>query len=217
MAAHQLSLALVAPSGEIVGTGEQRINVFARLAPSPFAVWSPEPRLRDDLASLGHALSAGEDAIRVFTRLTDAERRWIQQGGRAVFVPSAVEDLATEIPPLRLRARAGTAWDPSRADTFAWYRGDLLPGPLPGAGRFDLSFAGLAARVVLEPHDRHAFETDVIAAMFAGWLHRPAVLAQSLPVGRGRLVVCTLRLLPALAEDPLAAVMMRYLLTVADH
>jgi hypothetical protein len=143
------------------------------------------------------------------TTLDDSGRRFLRAGGRVLFLAETAASLQTDIPGLTLRDRAGTSWAGSWASSFSWYRRDVWGQTIPGDGRLDFSFAAVIPTTVISSTRLDDFEDNVLAGLFVGWLRRPVGLVQRIKVGRGTLVVSTLRLAAALNEDPLAAVLLQ--------
>ena len=65
---------------------------------------------------------------------------------------------------------------------------------IPINGLMDFAFADITSECVLTGVSPYEFATSVHAAMAVGWLHRPVPLIAARQVGKGRLLVSTLRL-----------------------
>jgi hypothetical protein len=112
--------------------------------------------------------------------------------------------------------RKGTAWSGDWASSFAWYRRDLWAGGLPGDGRFDFTFSSVLPETVISSVRTADFRQEVLAGLFVGWLRRPAGLVQKLPLGKGELLVSTLRLQNNIGLEPIAEKLMSELLSCID-
>jgi hypothetical protein len=146
--------------------------------------------------------------------LTDADRRFVEQGGRALFLAESPDALQCKVPRLSLQGRQGTAWSGDWASSFAWYRPDLWSGDLPGDGRLDFTFSSVLPETVISSARPPDFRHEVLAGLFVGWLRRPAGLVQIRPLGKGVLLVSTLRLTANIGVDPMADRLVRELLSL---
>jgi hypothetical protein len=173
-----------------------------------------DTKLAAALQKAGYAITAdvSQDVPLITTTFNEANRRFVEQGGRVLFLAETPEALQTVVPRLSLAARAGTAWAGDWASSFAWYRRDLWAGKIPGDGRFDFTFSAVLPETVISSVRPADFRQEVLAGLFIGWLRRPAGLVQKLPVGNGTLLVSTLRLQENIGNDPMANKVLRELL-----
>lgn len=139
----------------------------------------------------------------------DSHRRFAQEGGKVLFLAETPDALQTSVPRLSLAARQGTPWSGDWASSLSWYRRDLWAGALPGDGLLGFAFSTVLPQTVISSVQSLDFREEVVAGLFVGWLRRPAGLVQKRPLGRGTLLVSTLRLVDALGHDPLADYLLR--------
>ena len=195
-----LRLVLRDPDGRAWATAEVPFSIVPR-------------RLADeDVAGL-----AARSGVQVVERLDRALLGRVRVGARVVVLATgegAIEkDLDLPVP-LRIHSRfaahpdrpsAGAVWAGDWISTFAWADTEALTGLTTGR------FLDLAFRRVLPDHVLIGDGSDVgpdldpsivTAGMFAGWVHAPAAITASIPVGAGHVVITTLRLEPE--NGPLA-------------
>jgi hypothetical protein len=203
----QLNLTLQEADGTVLA----RNNLVLSLFPAPVAptqtVACFDDELASELALAGYAVTLEPtlDAPLLLTTLDDAGRRFLEVGGRVLFLAETPDALQTELPRLELHRRFGTSWSGNWASSFSWYRRDLWGQTLPGDGRLDFTFAPIIPQTVISSARLEDFEREVLAGLFVGWLRRPAALVQKMAVGQGTLLVSTLRMADNLVENPLAA------------
>jgi hypothetical protein len=100
---------------------------------------------------------------------------------------------------------AGAVWQGDWISTFAWLRSGAVSDVV--ADRFlDLAFHAVMPDHVLLGHPEEGPWDDVSAGLFAGWVHAPAAITWTLPVGAGRLTATTLRL--GLGNGPMATALL---------
>lgn len=166
--------------------------------------------LAEKLRGAGYQVveTAAPDVPLIVTTLDEDGLRFVEAGGRVLFLAEGAEALQTAVPGLELQARRGTPWAGDWASSFAWYRRDLWGGDVPGDGRLDFSFAPIVPETVISSTRIEDFADGVLAGLFVGWLRRPVGLVQRMGIGRGVLLVSTLRIDGLVDVDPLAAVML---------
>jgi hypothetical protein len=205
--AARLELLLRDESGAIAGRNHLDLALFPAGQPTGRMIACLDNDLATQLEAAGYrvAVPALGEVPLVVTALDEAVRRWLQQGGRVLFLAETPAALQTALPRLELKQRKGTPWWGDWASSFAWLRQELIGGAIPGDGRFDFTFANVVPETVIASTRVRDFEADVLAGIFVGWLRRPAGLSQRYHVGKGELIVTTLKLKDNLAVDPLAA------------
>ena len=209
-----LWLTLVDAAGREAARNELALMVLPPTAMPGQTVACADTKLAAALQKAGYAITAdvSQDVPLITTTFNEANRRFVEQGGRVLFLAETPEALQTVVPRLSLAARAGTAWAGDWASSFAWYRRDLWAGKIPGDGRFDFTFSAVLPETVISSVRPADFRQEVLAGLFIGWLRRPAGLVQKLPVGNGTLLVSTLRLQENIGNDPMANKVLRELL-----
>ncbi|WP_374687957.1 glycoside hydrolase family 2 protein [Promineifilum sp.] len=201
-----LWLALADETGQEVARNELPLILFPPATPASRVVACAEERLAGALRQAGYTIAAdaAAGAPLVVTTFDQSTRRFVERGGQVLFLAQKPDALQTSVPRLALRARRGTPWSGDWASSFAWYRRDLWAGDIPGDGRFDFAFASVLPETVIDGVHPADFREEVLAGLFVGWLRRPAALVRQLPLGKGTLLVSTLRLRDGLGADPVA-------------
>lgn len=214
-----LRLTLVEASGREIARNELGMMVLPPTAVSTPIVACTDEKLATTLKKAGYAVTRdpSQSIPLIVTAFTEANRRFVEQGGNVLFLAETPEALQTIVPRLSLSARKGTGWAGDWASSFAWYRRDLWAGDLPGDGRFDFTFSAVLPETVISSVRPMDFHHEVLAGLFVGWLRRPAGLVQKLPVGDGMLLVSTLRLQDNIGNEPLAEKIFSELLSLFLH
>jgi hypothetical protein len=219
----------------IDGTGarraadEYRLAILPRSARLPsraLAIGVTDPlgswQLEERIAALGHRPSTPDHGdVRVATEIVPEFLAAVEAGSAGLVLArdgSALGGAAGLQRPVQVRARTDSdATPPDRPNPWggdwvtAWSW--LLPGALPGLparNPLDFAYAEVIPDHVLTGYDPGVHRDEVIAGMFAGWVHAPAALAWTFPQGLGRLTVTTFRLAPE--SGPVATVMLDGLL-----
>ncbi len=184
----------------------------------PLGSWGVHERV----TALGHrAAHAERSDVRVATEITPDFLAAIDAGASGLVL---VRDRAalgrTMGISRRVAVRARDVADTGDFDGRSPWGGDwvtawswLLPGALPGLPErnpLDFAYAEVIPDHVMAGYDPGVHRDEVIAGMFAGWLHAPAALTWTFPQGRGRLTLTTFRLAPE--GGPVATVMLEGLL-----
>jgi len=212
-----LWLTLTDGAGREVARNELPLMVLPRLAVAAQPVACADESLADALRQAGYTIAdTAADVPLVVTTLDQSTRRFVERGGRALFLAETPEALQTSVPRLTLRARRGTPWSGDWASSFAWYRRDLWADDIPGDGRLDFAFASVLPETVIDGVHPADFREEVLAGLFVGWLRRPAALVRQLPLGKGTLLISTLRLRHGIGADPLADKLVSELLSLLN-
>ncbi len=162
-------------------------------------------RLRD----LGYHVTDEHADLRVLQRLGPADHDFIEAGGKALLLADdtdAFGDGFGEFPKIELKAWhdalfGGGEW----VSAFSWLRRIERFAELPGGPMMDSFFEGLAPSVVITGVPPARFEHDVLAGVFAGWVHQVAALVVRHHAGLGSVLISTLRLTgQPVGDDPLA-------------
>jgi hypothetical protein len=144
--------------------------------------------------------------------LDDTWREYLLAGGKVLLLAEADDALLTYIPGVRVRPRAGSPWQGDWASSFGWHRFSELPT----RGAMNFAFAGLTPEHIITGYAGRDFAREVFAGLFVGWLHKPVPVIARRKVGRGEVLISTLRLSQNLAVNPLAAYLFRELLALLD-
>jgi hypothetical protein len=188
---------------------DAKLSALAGIPPAP----RPDPAaLVQRLRTLGYDVrdTAGEHVTVAFEWTTQL-RNWVNEGGRVLLL---VEDAAgLDLSPghsllgVTAEPRLGSARQGSWASSFFWMRGDW-----PGDGILDDAYAAVMPKLVLTGIPQRDYPTDVLAGMFVGWVHKPAVAAGIRRLGRGAVLATTFRLAGNLGDDPVATHLFAHLL-----
>jgi hypothetical protein len=211
-----LGLTVVDGEGQTIARNELPLLVLPETAISQRLVACSDKKLAAALRKAGYDVTTdlSPDVPLIATNFEATNRRFVEQGGRVLFLAETAEALQTAVPRLSLQARQGTPWAGDWASSFAWYRRDLWGSDLPGDGRFDFTFSAVLPQTVITSTSPLDFREEVLAGLFVGWLRRPVGLVQKLPVGEGTLLVSTLRLRDNLDVEPIAVKLMNELLAL---
>jgi hypothetical protein len=169
------------------------------------------PRLAARLAEMGYEIvdDLARADLAVVEAMTDDLRRWVQDGGRVVWLAERGEAQQTHLGPLGIAQRHGRTWQGDWASSMSWLRHDRLFGGIPTGGVVDFAFADLTPESVIVGLTPRDFATRVHAGLFVGWVHHAAALVAERAVDGGRIVICTFRLREHLGAHPVATIMMR--------
>jgi len=179
----------------------------------PLKLYAPE--LAGNLDRLGYQVVGrlADADLAVLRTLTDEAREYLQAGGRVLWLPASKDSLQTYLGGLRVVEREDRVWEGDWVGNFNWIRQDRLFRELPTNGLVDFAFADLTPDLGgggVRPID---FAANVHAGLFVGWIHRTVGLIAEHPVGKGRLLTCTFRLRQHLRTQPVAAIMLRDMVT----
>jgi hypothetical protein len=160
------------------------------------------PKFHSQLEQLD--FSSVEDLSRadvaVVTTLDDASREFLLQGGRVLLLAETDDALQTHIPGIGIEPRTETPWQGDWASSFGWHRFE----DIPTGNVVDFAFADLTPEHVIHGFSPRDFAQNVYAGLFVGWLHKPIPTIARRRVGRGELLISTLRLAKNLEANPLA-------------
>lgn len=227
----RLALRAIDGSGAIRAADEYRLAVVARSAGStgaplrvrvddPLGIWAIDDRLR----ALGHHVGGGAGDLIVAAGVTPELLATVDRGASALVLVRSRAALgrADAISrPIDVRARAlpdpahgdgRSPWDGDWVTAWSWLLPGVLAG-LPERNPLDFAYAEVIPDHVLAGYDPRLHRDEVIAGMFAGWVHAPAALVWSFPQGRGRLTATTFRVAPE--SGPVATALLEGLLGYA--
>lgn len=212
----RLALRLIDADGMLAASTYQELVFFPRWSASNASdLRLYAPALRAPLRALGYRVteSLAEAHLAVALTLTDAVREYLLQGGRVLWLAETDDARQTCLGGVQLVPRRGTPWQGDWASSFSWLYQDRLFAAIPAEGVVDFAFAGLTPDHVLTGFTPHAFAADVHAGLFVGWLHKTVALIAERRLGRGRLLASTFRLSQHIATHPVAALMVRDMLS----
>ena len=179
------------------------------------------PELEDPLRDRGYRL--GEAGTIVTDRLDAATLRELEGGATVLWLAERGDEIEGKAHfPFR-RLPRGESWDRASSVLFfepGWW-GDVLPGwELEGLyPRAVVPLAGylhdFGGRLIELPGLSNLDPVTVKSGYFEGWLGKFAAATLDMPVGRGRLLLTTWRILENYATQPAAALMLRGLLEKA--
>ena len=195
--------------------------------PRPLSVHDPiaGARIAERVAGLGHPLVERAEAELVVSSDLDQElARHVEAGGKALILIRSRGAIAagTLARPVTVRHRAIAA--PSAADGRSPWDGDwvtawswILPGALgdvPVRNPLDFAYREVLPDHVLDGYDPARDRDDVVAGMFAGWVHAPVALVWRFPQGKGQLTLTTFRVAPE--RGPIATALLEGLIRHAS-
>jgi hypothetical protein len=208
----RLELRLLDAEGEIITRNHQELYFFPRRVsePVPASISAP-PRLKKSLLKLGYHLTddLNDAAVLVVDRMTDEIRRYVENGGRVLWLAEAGDAQQTYLGPVGIAERQGRKWQGDWASNFNWLNQNRLFREIPTGGMVDFAFADLTPDLVITGLSTRDFASNVHAGLFVGWLHHCVALVAERRVGNGRLLISTFRLRQQLAKNPVAAIMLR--------
>ncbi len=210
---NRLHIHLLAADGAPLARTYLDLSVLPQRLAAPHAapLWSDDAAVRATLHAAGYALDQ-QAAIRVCATITDADRSFVQSGGRVLWLADSDDAQQATHVGLLHAARRGRSWQGDWASSMSWVRPDGLLSELPTGGLVDWAFRGLTPNHVFASLPPRDFAGDVHAGLFVGWVHQPVALIAERRLGAGRLLGCTFRLREQLTAHPVARVMMNALL-----
>lgn len=169
--------------------------------------------LADKLGALGYNVQSNDADIIVTKTLTDAHRAHLHAGGKVLLLAEEADAVQTHIPRLAVVGREGTKWQGDWAQGDCWISQDKVFSNLTDTGLMDFVFADIMPRNVMPWVEQIDFLNRVHAGLYVGWLHHAAATVLERRVGRGVLLVSTLRLAPNLEKNPLAQSLLDQMVT----
>ncbi|HEX2980971.1 MAG TPA: glycoside hydrolase family 2 TIM barrel-domain containing protein, partial [Anaerolineaceae bacterium] len=208
-----LSFELTDAQGQTIARNSTYLTVFPQMDSIKSAIGCVDEELASRLRSAGFAQVENElgEAPVVCDRFDARMLRYVQRGGKVLFLAETPEALETEVPGVSLKARKNTAWEGDWVANMTWMRKDLLDADLPGDGHFDMTYASVTPETVIASTLVRDFEHNVMAGMFVGWVRNPVGIVQRFRIGRGEIIVSTLRLKGQMGSDPMSTQIVRVL------
>lgn len=176
------------------------------------------PRLEKPLREAGYQL--GDSGVVLTDSLSADILEQLEQGATVLWLAEQGDEIAAKAHVPFRRLPRGESWDRASSVLFfepGWWD-DILPGweleglypqtVIPLAGYLH-DFGG---RLIELPGLANLDPTTVKSGYFEGWLGKFAAATLDLPVGRGRLLVTTWRILEGYGRQPAAALMLDRLL-----
>lgn len=212
----RLEMRLINAAGELVTSNHQEMYFFPRaVGKATDATLCAPPELAETLRALGYKLtdSLAEADLAVVDRMTDDLRRYVQGGGRVLWMAESADSQQTYLGNLSISERQGRRWQGDWANNMNWIRQDQLFGQIPTGGLVDFAFADLTPDHVIVGLNPREFASDVHAGLFVGWIHHTVALIAERRFGNGRLMISTFQLRQHLLTQPVAAIMLRDMVT----
>jgi hypothetical protein len=214
----RLDLYLLDSDGRPVCQNYVELDIFPLLIAPPEAAHRKifSPTAGQFLAQCGFALTdtLSEADLAIVSVLTDPLRQYLLDGRRVLWLAETDDALQTCIGNTAIQTRQGSPWQGDWASSLGWLCQDRLFANLPGDGLVDFAYLGLTPEHVITGIAPRDYADTVHGGLFVGWLHRPVATVAERLIGRGRLLISTFQLTPALSDNPLAQSM---LLELIDH
>ncbi len=168
--------------------------------------------IEEDMKCLGFTSTYPTHDLILATGWDDRIAKQVQEGRNAVLVANDIESLtAASGLGFSLTNRSQNGWWGDWCSSKIWFATEDFPS-LPDPTRFDFEYKAIVPQYVLTG----PLPENVLSGLFVGWLHAPAALVVRLKIGKGQLIITTFDLLKNLGEDPLAILLLRDLLAIAE-
>lgn len=242
----RLHLRLRDPDGRIVARNVQILSFFPAAYYHPSRpqspIWVYDPYGRWDLATrlreAGYPVveepdgPGGRAEHAILCRIDAQAARFIEDGGRALFLIGSSDDIAADLPArdlikirdrrarVDIRTREKNPWEGDWVSNYNWVKHhplfDRIPrtsdSPLPG-DLMDFQYYKVTPNQVLLGWSNEREFDDIFSGMVVGWVHSPASLLAQCRWGQGRLLATTLKLESAFGDDPVASIILQNLIT----
>lgn len=219
----RLDLRLLADGGEELGHSYLDLWVIPAQAMRPVQVKqaavddeaAADEAVAGALRSLGVSLSA-EAEVLISRRLGPEHIGKLEAGARVLLLAEDTQALGPLVSSLSLVSRHAKGRWGAWATSFCWLRrSEAFALRLPYDGHLGMPFVDVVPHVVLDGVTPEQMR-DALGGVFVAWMHDPAAIVLPVGVGRGLLLISTLRLTrPAAAGDPVARVVLADLLDAA--
>ncbi len=214
----RLEFRLITGSGQILAKNDLMLSFFPRetqLSSSANALCLYVPDLPQAAKISGYHLvnKLAEADVALVTALTDELREFLLSGGRVLWLAEKSDAQQTFLGLINIQPRQGTVWQGDWVNTFSWISPSPLFKTLPGSGLIDFNFSDLTPENVILGLGQDAFAHQVYAAMTVGWIQRTVALAAKIKVGKGELFISTFRLSQNIGSHPVAAGMVKDMLS----
>jgi glycosyl hydrolase family 2 len=241
----RLHLRLRDPSGRIVARNMQILSFFPSAHYHPRVperpIWVYDPLARWDLASRlreqGYQVveepesPEGRAEHAILCRMDQRAARFLQEGGRALFLIGSSDDISPDLPERELlrvrdrraridiRSREKNPWEGDWVSNYNWLKHeplfDRIPrtsdSPLPG-DLMDFQYYRVIPNQVLLGWSQERDFHDIFSGIVVGWVHSPATLLAQCRWGQGRLLATTLKLESPFGDDPVACILLQNLI-----
>jgi hypothetical protein len=216
----RLELRLLDETGECITANHHEIYVFPRNCGEPAQGANgslrlyAQPTLAEPLAALGYRLTEDleQAEIAVAETMTDQLRRYVQGGGKVLWLVNSSEAKQTYLGSLGIALRHGRSWQGDWASSMSWIKQTTLFRAIPTGGLVDFAFADLTPDYVIVGLHPRDYANDVHAGLFVGWLHHVVALIVEQNIDQGNLMICTFRLRDQLQNNPVAQIMLHDML-----
>ncbi len=201
----QIILELRDAHGQQMARNVLELVFLARPAPPPeIKIYAPE--LGAQLKALGYRLvnTPIQADVVVTTTLTEALREHALAGGRVLFLAERDDALQTHLNFVGIASRNKSGMAGDWASNMNWLKQGPMFKDIPTDGLMTFAFADLTPEHVITGIRAHEYADSVHAGMFLGWIHRNHALIHERGIGRGRIMISTLRLSENVASHPLA-------------
>jgi hypothetical protein len=200
----------------------------------PLGLWDLEARLRE----CGYRVVEEPDdpgtpvEHAILCRIDEQAVRFIERGGRALFLVRSSDDISPELPERELikirdrrarmdiRSREKNPWEGDWVSNYNWVKHEALFDRIPRTSEspftgdlMDFQYYKVIPNQVLLGWNSDRDFDDILSGMVVGWVHSPAAMVAQCRWGAGRLLVATLKLESAFGDDPVATVVMQNLIT----
>ncbi len=210
----RLELQLIDEHGRHVAQNYLDLFFFpVPIEPNATKVFAPE--LGKMLADLGYAVvsdSMTADVV-VATTMTEALREHALGGGRVLFLAERDDCQQTSLNGVNIASRVKSGLAGDWASNMNWFKQGPMFNDIPTQGLMNFAFADLTPEQVITGPRAQEFAETVHAGLFLGWIHRNHALIHERGLGRGHIMISTLRLSEHLGTHPVARAMFHDLLT----
>jgi hypothetical protein len=227
-ARERLTLELLGSQGEKLAANFLELSLYPRkrpAGPDGRALWSPNPRLAEQLARARYNMAATQETASLLVA-SQANRDLVEavgNGARLLLLAEDKEALRGGLFGLGLTAREGTLWSGDWVSSFGWLRRKGPFAAFPGGPLLDESFEPVIPELNLNGFGLSDYQSSlggepaVYAGQFLGWIHKPAAWIGRRPWGQGQMVVSTFRLQGEdKAANPAAAALLDSLVALAE-
>jgi len=159
-----------------------------------------------------------EAPVHMTRRLSVDDVKYVAGGGRLLLLAEAPGALGPLVSPLKIVSRHSKGRWGSWVTAFCWLRRTPeFPLHVPYDGYLGLAFADVVPHAVIEGVTPEQMQ-DALGGIFVAWLHNPAALVLPVKVGRGLLLISTLRLCDAADHNnPMAEALLSDLIEAATR
>ena len=201
----RLELRLITAQGKEAARNYLDLYFFARATASiSTKIFAPE--LGERLRGLGYAVvdDRAQADVTVTTTMTEAMREHVLAGARVLFLAERDDAQQTHLNGINVASRSALGLAGDWASNMNWLAQDALFKGIPTDGLMNFAFADLTPEHIITGLRAYEFAESVHAGMFLGWIHRNHALIHERGMGRGRMMISTLRLSAHIGAHPVA-------------